>query len=122
MNPAAPRTRLDRMAQETGNWRTRATCRDYDPEWWFVTGERGRPARQRAQAICRGCPVRAECAAWALRYGIEYGVFGGMTAKERNTQLRRAGVRRRVQPSQRRLSPARPDSPLPTAYFTAHWV
>ena len=91
----------------TENWRTRAACRGYDPEWWFTTGERGRAARQRAQTICRGCPVRAECAAWALRYGIEYGVFGGMTAKERNTQLRRAGVRRRVQPSHRRLSPTR---------------
>lgn len=105
MNSARSRTRVGRMTSE--NWRTRAACRDRDPEWWFATGTDNQN-RHLAQLICRtACPVRAECAAWALRYGIEYGIFGGMTAKERNTQLRRAGVRRKVQPSHRRLSPTR---------------
>lgn len=80
-----------------GGWRARAACRRYDPEWWFATGDA--ETRHRAQAICRtSCPVRARCAAWALERAVEYGIYGGITARERNTMLRQAGVRRRVQP------------------------
>ena len=95
------------MSTSSENWRTRATCRDYNPEWWFTTGSDNKN-RQRAQTICRtACPVREQCREWAVRNGIEYGIFGGETAKERNTRLRAEGHRRRVQPTQRRVSPVR---------------
>ncbi len=46
-------------------------------------------AQQReARGICRGCPVRAECLAEALDNKIEFGVWGGMTERERRALLK----------------------------------
>ena len=42
-----------------------------------------------AKRICRGCPVRYECLADALDNRIEFGVWGGMTERERRALLRR---------------------------------
>lgn len=42
-----------------------------------------------AKRICRGCPVRNECLADALDNRIEFGVWGGMTERERRALLRR---------------------------------
>jgi WhiB family transcriptional regulator, redox-sensing transcriptional regulator len=66
------------------NWRVAARCRTADAEGLFVTGARQREAR----AICRTCPVRTECLAHALDHRIEFGVWGGMTERERRALLR----------------------------------
>ena len=66
------------------NWRIAARCRTADAEGLFVTGARQREAR----AICRTCPVRTECLAHALDHRIEFGVWGGMTERERRALLR----------------------------------
>jgi WhiB family redox-sensing transcriptional regulator len=46
-------------------------------------------AQQKAKAICRPCPVRTECLADALDNNNEFGVWGGMTERERRALLRR---------------------------------
>jgi WhiB family redox-sensing transcriptional regulator len=66
------------------NWRTAALCRTTDAEDLFVTGAAQREARQ----FCRTCPVRTECLAHALDQRIEFGVWGGMTERERRALLR----------------------------------
>jgi len=66
-------------------WTTRAACKGTDPDELFAEGA----AQNRAKLICRGCPVRTECLADALDNGIEFGVWGGMTEKERRALLRR---------------------------------
>jgi WhiB family redox-sensing transcriptional regulator len=66
------------------NWRTAARCRTIDAEDLFVTGARQREARE----FCRACPVRTECLAHALDQRIEFGVWGGMTERERRALLR----------------------------------
>jgi WhiB family redox-sensing transcriptional regulator len=66
------------------NWRRAARCRTADAESLFVTGARQREARQ----FCRACPVRTECLAHALDHRIEFGVWGGMTERERRALLR----------------------------------
>jgi WhiB family redox-sensing transcriptional regulator len=72
------------------NWRVAARCRTVDADGLFVTGARQREARQ----FCRTCPVRTECLAHALDQRIEFGVWGGMTERERRALLRaRPGVR-----------------------------
>src|SRR6201996_2867828 len=67
------------------DWTTRAACKGTDPDELFVQGA----AQNRAKLICRGCPVRTECLADALDNGIEFGVWGGMTERERRALLRR---------------------------------
>ncbi len=45
--------------------------------------------QKRARAICGGCPVRNECLAEALDNRIEWGVWGGLTERERRQLLRK---------------------------------
>lgn len=44
--------------------------------------------QKRARAVCSGCPVKYECLAEALDNRIEWGVWGGMTERERRHLLR----------------------------------
>ena len=44
--------------------------------------------QKRARQLCSGCPVRSECLAEALDNRIEWGVWGGMTERERRLLLR----------------------------------
>jgi WhiB family redox-sensing transcriptional regulator len=67
------------------DWTSRAACKDTDPDELFVQGA----AQNRAKLICRGCVVRTECLADALDNRIEFGVWGGMTERERRALLRR---------------------------------
>ena len=67
------------------DWRHSARCRDEDPETLFVQGAQQRDARE----VCRACPVRTECLAHALDNRIRFGVWGGMTERERRALLRR---------------------------------
>ena len=67
------------------DWPTRGACRDVDPESLFVVGA----AQHKAKMICMGCPVRMDCLADALDSRTEFGVWGGMTERERRMLLRR---------------------------------
>jgi WhiB family redox-sensing transcriptional regulator len=67
------------------NWTAQAACRATDPDALFVQGA----AQNRAKMVCQGCPVRTECLADALDNRIEFGVWGGMTERERRALLRR---------------------------------
>jgi WhiB family redox-sensing transcriptional regulator len=66
-------------------WAALAACRTADPDTLFVQGA----AQNRAKAICVGCEVRTECLADALDNRVEFGVWGGMTERERRALLRR---------------------------------
>ena len=67
------------------DWSAHAACRTTDPDELFVQGA----AQNRAKAVCTGCPVRTECLADALDNRVEFGVWGGMTERERRALLRR---------------------------------
>jgi len=67
------------------DWPSEAACRNGDPDALFVQGAEQNVAKR----ICRGCTVRLECLADALDNRIEFGVWGGMTERERRAMLRR---------------------------------
>jgi WhiB family redox-sensing transcriptional regulator len=67
------------------DWPTMAACQNGDPDALFVQGAEQNVAKR----ICRSCPVRYECLADALDNRIEFGVWGGMTERERRALLRR---------------------------------
>lgn len=87
----------------SGGWRDRALCLGMSPDLWFP--ETG-PA-PRARRICAVCPVRAECLAFALATGAEFGIWGGLNVEERQA----LGVAR-TRPCKRCGEPA----PLPARY------
>ena len=67
-------------------WTLRAACAKRSPDELFVQGAAQRQARE----VCFDCPVRLECLVDALDNRIQYGVWGGMTERERRALLRRA--------------------------------
>jgi len=70
---------------ERGDWRSEALCLTVDPDELFVQGA----DQHRAAAICRRCPVVHQCAAEALDNKVEFGVWGGMTERERRAMLKK---------------------------------
>lgn len=67
------------------DWAPRAACRQDAPDTLFVRGAEQNQAKQ----VCRACPVRTECLAEALDNQIEWGVWGGMTERERRALIKR---------------------------------
>jgi WhiB family transcriptional regulator, redox-sensing transcriptional regulator len=64
-------------------WVAKAKCRSTDPDELFVQGA----AQRKAAKLCRACPVITECGADALDNQIEFGVWGGMTERQRRALL-----------------------------------
>ncbi len=67
-------------------WQARANCMGVDPELFFP--ERGSSTRE-AKEVCRGCVVRDECLEFAIANGEKFGIWGGMSERERR-RVRRA--------------------------------
>ncbi|MFN8034197.1 MAG: WhiB family transcriptional regulator [Mycobacterium sp.] len=83
---AAPLNRLFHGADGEARiaWVSKALCRQTDPDELFVRGA----AQRKAAVICRHCPVMAECGADALDNRVEFGVWGGMTERQRRALLK----------------------------------
>ncbi|CAM2767010.1 WhiB family transcriptional regulator [Corynebacterium falsenii] len=82
--PAKQLTHRDSF-RNRGEWITEAHCRNVDPDELFVKGAEQR----KAVAICRHCPVVLQCRADALDNKVEFGVWGGMTERQRRALLRK---------------------------------
>jgi WhiB family redox-sensing transcriptional regulator len=72
------------VANVRAEWVSKALCLSTDPDALFVRGK----AQNKAAAICRHCPVVAECLAEALDNQVEFGVWGGMTERQRRALLK----------------------------------
>lgn len=85
MYTATPSSRLDvEQAEARIAWVTKARCREVDPDQLFVRGA----AQRKAATICRHCPVLMQCGADALDNRVEFGVWGGMTERQRRALLK----------------------------------
>ena len=61
-------------------WQDRALCAQTDPEAFFP--EKGVSTRE-AKKVCRTCEVRAECLEYALEHDERFGIWGGLSERER---------------------------------------
>jgi WhiB family transcriptional regulator, redox-sensing transcriptional regulator len=73
---------------EDVGWQDRALCAQTDPEAFFP--EKGGSTRE-AKKVCRGCEVRAECLEYALENDERFGIWGGLSERERRRLKREAG-------------------------------
>lgn len=62
------------------SWMVDAACVGVDPDLFFP--EPGASV-QEAKAVCAGCPVREECLDYAMSHHENWGIWGGVTARER---------------------------------------
>ena len=76
------RPELDAVAPATTDdqWQERALCAQTDPEAFFP--EKGGSTRE-AKRICQGCEVRDACLEYALAHDERFGIWGGLSERER---------------------------------------
>lgn len=67
-------------AAEDNDWQERALCAQTDPEAFFP--EKGGSTRE-AKRICLGCEVRDQCLEYALANDERFGIWGGLSERER---------------------------------------
>jgi WhiB family redox-sensing transcriptional regulator len=73
-------------------WQERANCLGVDPDLFFP--ERGASTRE-AKAVCGSCEVRAECLEYALDHAEKFGIWGGLSERERRRLRRQRALARR---------------------------
>ncbi len=69
-------------------WQEQALCAQTDPEAFFP--EKGGSTRE-AKRICTGCEVRTECLEYALAHDERFGIWGGLSERERRRLKRGFG-------------------------------
>jgi WhiB family redox-sensing transcriptional regulator len=69
-------------------WQSDSLCAQTDPEAFFP--EKGGSTRD-AKKICTGCEVRAQCLEYALANDERFGIWGGLSERERRKLRKRAG-------------------------------
>ena len=69
-------------------WQDNALCAETDPEAFFP--EKGGSTRE-AKQVCRACEVRAECLTFALERDERFGIYGGLSERERRRLRYRFG-------------------------------
>jgi len=76
------------------SWFDRAACRGMDPAIFFLSRRDVLDPQkidrkvERAKSVCRVCPVREECLAYADECGEKAGIWGGLTGDERRRRKR----------------------------------
>ena len=88
---------IDALAIDDLSWQDKASCSGADADLFFP--ERGASTRQ-AKAICGECEVRVECLEFALQHSEKFGIWGGLSERER----RKIRKQRALEAARRRAS------------------
>jgi WhiB family redox-sensing transcriptional regulator len=80
MTASAPLLDPDQVDAEP-NWQERGLCAQTDPEAFYP--EMGGSPKN-AKKVCLGCDVRGECLQYALANDERFGVWGGLSERERH--------------------------------------
>lgn len=75
-----------------GEWQQYGACRGLDPDMFFP--QRGDTVRE-AKTVCDACPVRPQCLEYAITNGEKFGIWGGLSERERR-RIRRQRADNRV--------------------------
>ena len=75
------------LEADAQSWQEQALCAETDPEAFFH--EKGGSTRE-AKKICTGCEVKAQCLEYALSNDERFGIWGGLSERERRRLRRRA--------------------------------
>lgn len=88
---------MPRRKTERGDtsWQAQGNCLGVDPDLFFP--ERGGSTRE-AKGVCQGCVVRDACLEYALVNGEKFGIWGGLSERERR-RIRRQRVLARASTS-----------------------
>jgi WhiB family transcriptional regulator, redox-sensing transcriptional regulator len=78
--PERPELDAIAPAMTDDQWQERALCAQTDPEAFFP--EKGGSTRE-AKRICQGCEVRDACLDYALAHDERFGIWGGLSERER---------------------------------------
>lgn len=69
------------------SWRDHALCAQTDPEAFFP--EKGGSTKE-AKSVCQKCEVSAECLEYAIAHDERFGIWGGLSERERRRLKKRA--------------------------------
>jgi WhiB family transcriptional regulator, redox-sensing transcriptional regulator len=86
---------LERPLSDDYSWQADGACRGADPELFFPPTEEEAAI---AKGFCATCPVRVTCLAFSIERNERFGVWGGLTEKERAklTPAAREQIRRQA--------------------------
>ena len=74
---------------EPAGWQEKALCAQTDPEAFFP--EKGGSTRE-AKGVCSSCEVRSECLEYALENDERFGIWGGLSERERRRMRRSQAI------------------------------
>jgi WhiB family redox-sensing transcriptional regulator len=80
LNPSGRRQLARDLSMKPPEWQERSLCSQTDPEAFFP--EKGGSTRE-AKRICSRCEVKAECLEYALGHDERFGIWGGLSDRER---------------------------------------
>ncbi|MCH2426657.1 MAG: WhiB family transcriptional regulator [Acidimicrobiales bacterium] len=75
------------------DWKDYSNCLGVDPDLFFP--ERGASTRE-AKEVCRSCVVQNDCLEYALQNGEKFGIWGGMSERERRRIRRQRALERQA--------------------------
>ena len=78
---------------DESSWWDYAICLGVDADLFFP--DRGACTKE-AKEVCRGCVVREDCLEYALSHGEKFGIWGGMSERERRRLRRQRALARRA--------------------------
>ncbi|MFF7452150.1 MULTISPECIES: WhiB family transcriptional regulator [unclassified Streptomyces] len=78
------------------DWLARAACAGMDSRAFFANGMHAREQVNEARKVCASCPVRPDCANFAIETGERWGVWGAMSQQELRRKRRRFTSRART--------------------------
>ncbi len=80
---------MDIHDKELNSWKSKGECVGVDQDIFFP--ERGASTRL-AKAVCRRCNVQEECLEYAVNNGEKFGIWGGLSERERRAIRKKRGI------------------------------